>query len=44
MSIIETIALLSSFWLMIILTMIITFVLVKDKTTEVKNVIKKDFR
>lgn len=41
MSIIETIALLGSFWLMIVLTMILTFVLVKDKTTEVKNVIKK---
>ena len=32
MSIIETIALLGSFWLMIVLTMILTFVLVKDKT------------
>ena len=41
MSIIETIALLGSFWLMIVLTMILTFVLVKDKTMEVKNVIKK---
>ena len=41
MSIIETIALLGSFWLMIVLTMILTFVLIKDKTTEVKNVIKK---
>ena len=34
MSIIETIALLGSFWLMIVLTMILTFVLVKDKTIE----------
>ena len=41
MSIIETIALLGSFWLMIVLTMILAFVLIKDKTTEVKNVIKK---